>query len=314
MKTQIPNQLRHILPAWLVLCLLAFSSPAQTGPCCSPPTGLTWLQPPDFTASYNALMPTTANPYLMGDDFPCTNSDPITDIRLWGSFYNDNDQYLGDLAFTLTIWSDVPGASSHPDTALWTQTFQPSQYDWCTVTNTFGVVVTPNWLPSGNGNYTTNLYYLCFTPPATNRFVQSGSTAAPTNYWLTVSTQVQGVGDATQFGWKLSGADYRSTVVYNQGDPGWTPLYNTNFGGGPINFAFQVTTATNASAYLPALTMRQLSRTNCVITWTTGILQVCSLPDLSTVPQSTYTDIPGAISPYTNTTSLSAQFYRLRSN
>lgn len=313
---QKPNQ-RLLVVTWLALCLctITLSTHAQTSPCCSQPTGLKWLQPPDFSDSFSSLMLTTANPYVLGDDFPCTNSGSVTDIRLWGSFFNANDLYLGDLAFTLTIWSDAQaGSINQPGNVLWTQTFQPSQYNWCIVTNTFGYLVTPSWSPvmiDGNFTPSTNLYYLCFSPPLTNRFVQSGSPAAPTNYWLTLSTQVQGVGDATQFGWKLSGANYRATVVYNQGGSGWTQLYNTNFGGGPVNLAFQITTDT----HLPPLNLRHLSRTNFVLTWTTGILQVCNLSNLSTsYPQATYTDVSGATSPYTNSTSQSAQFYRLRSN
>src|SRR5579859_1304159 len=143
MNRQEPNQ-RLLVATWLAFCLLAvtLTTHAQTSPCCSQPAGLKWLQPPDFSDPYNSLLLTTASPYVLGDDFPCTNSGPITDIRLWGSFFNANDLYLGDLAFTFTIWSDAPsGSSRQPGNALWTQTFQPSQYNWCIVTNTFSYLV-----------------------------------------------------------------------------------------------------------------------------------------------------------------------------
>ena len=54
-----------------------------------------------------------------------------------------------------------------------------------------------------------------------------------------------------------------------------------------------------------------------VLTWPAGILQVAGMTNLmnsTTNVQGPYVDVPGATSPYTNTTSMPAQFFRLRCN
>ena len=221
---------------------------AQTGPCCPEVAGTKWLQPPDTTSPFNPINIMTAPPYVVADDFGCTNTGPITDIRIWGSFFND---VLQDVTtFTLTIWSDVPvgqaGTFSQPGVPLWVQTFQPGTYNRCVYTNTFGVLFLPQW-SQYSAVFATNLYYLCFTPPSTNPFVQHGTPTSPTNYWLSVSTQPYGTGGQTLFGWKISVTNYNDTAVYGIGGPPWTPIYNTNNNFSPVNMAFEITTATNTT-------------------------------------------------------------------
>jgi len=48
----------------------------------------------------------------------------------------------------------------------------------------------------------SNLFYLCFDASPTNAFHQTGTPAAPTNYWLSVT--VQSFAGSNYFGWKSS--------------------------------------------------------------------------------------------------------------
>ena len=177
---------------------------------------------------------------MLADDFKCTNSGAITDIHLWGSWTGDvpnPSQFV-----TLGIWSDVPVSAtnsfSHPGINLWTQTFTNGQYTICPYTNapetTYGYTFFPGSL-SVYGN-TTNLYYLCFFP--TNPFVQTGSTTAPTNFWLSVYAP-------PYLNWKSSLDSYNdSAVAGNFPGANWIPISDPT-STQPLNFSFKITTATN---------------------------------------------------------------------
>ena len=110
---------------------LAGALPGWAQPCCPDNGGVKYLQPPDLVngvdvnATFSPTDPIDNYHWVLADDFPCTNSGPITDIHLWGSWLND--QVDANAVFTLAIWSDAPTSAanqfSHPDQLLWTQTY-----------------------------------------------------------------------------------------------------------------------------------------------------------------------------------------------
>jgi hypothetical protein len=232
---------------------------------CLPDTnGVKYLQDPGLTNGI--VVNATASPWdpmdgfawILADDFPCTNSGPITDIHLWGSWLND--QVDENAIYTLAIWSDVPtngpDAYSHPGQLLWTQTYSNGQYTRCPYANQFENFYdgdsyindgSPSWLGSS-----IILYYLCFDVSPTNVFIQTGTSSAPTNYWLSVT--MQSANSSLYFGWKSSATAYNDAAVaaynFNPGNfypqPGdWMPMADMN--GTPINLAFKITTATNCA-------------------------------------------------------------------
>src|SRR5262245_38547202 len=66
-----------------------------------------WLQIPD--TSPNGLDVRALDPNPLADDFRCTLTGPITQVRIWGSWRFD--QVPTAAAFSLGIWSDLPSQS-----------------------------------------------------------------------------------------------------------------------------------------------------------------------------------------------------------
>ncbi len=231
------------------------STPQQ--PCC-PDTGKErYVQTPnlltgiDVNATFWPPDPPLGLQWVLADDFPCTNSGPITDIHLWGSWLFD--QRDPNAIFTLAIWSDVPtnavSTFSHPGQKLWSQTYTNGQYWVCQPTNWYE----PFWdgyvdpdLGVVSLGFSTNLYYLCFNVDPTNGFTQTGTPTAKTNYWLSLA--VKSPLAPTYFGWKSSADAYNDAAVaaYNGNfypNPGdWMPMYDPD--NYPLNLAFRITTST----------------------------------------------------------------------
>jgi hypothetical protein len=237
---------------------LAFKLTTQTnppGPCCPETNGLKYIQHPNLTNGVD--VDATINfGWVLADDFLCTNSGPITDIHLWGSWLHD--QVDLNASYTLTIWSDVPapptgGTFSHPGVPLWSQTFTPGNYAICpgpSLQEGFYDPISTTGLAFLG--FSTNLYYLCFNVFPTNTFCQAGTPTAQTNYWLSVSAQSASPTAPDYFGWKSSSDAYGDAAVAANGfgpqppPAAWYPLFDPS-GTSPLNFAFKLTTATNSA-------------------------------------------------------------------
>ena len=216
-------------------------------PCCPDTNGIKWVQGPDLLSGidYDA-----SQPYTLADDFKCTNSGPITDIHLWGSWLFNNVDF--GATYTLAIWSDVPVGPginfSQPGNLLWSQVFAPPNYTICPYTNVFEPWNTPDSGPVGSS---TNLYYLCFFPDPANTFTQGGSQNVPTNYWLSVTVQPSAAGGGYPFGWKSSSITYNDSAVFSTFVPfpppagSWNPVNPGSPGKTRVDLAFKITTATN---------------------------------------------------------------------
>jgi len=94
-----------------------------------------WLQIPDTSTNGLDVNAMTLYPYkILADDFLCTATGPITQIRIWASWLNDNvptpTNSLGPPCFCLGLWSDVPrsatNAISHPGVQLCNWCFTPA--------------------------------------------------------------------------------------------------------------------------------------------------------------------------------------------
>src|SRR5262249_17743666 len=98
--------------------------------CCPETNGAKFVQHPKIPGGTNV---NASQNLTLADDFLCTNSGPITDIHLWGSWLRDNID--PNVIFTLSIWSDVPKQTnggtiipSHPGAVLWSEPFGPGEY------------------------------------------------------------------------------------------------------------------------------------------------------------------------------------------
>jgi hypothetical protein len=233
-------------------------------PCCPETNGVKFVQHPkvpgglDVNASQNLTL---------ADDFQCTNTGPVTDIHLWGSWLRDSID--PNVLFTLSIWSDVPKKTngtvvipSHPGIQLWSEPFGPNEYYQCLYSNRLEQFYDPS-VPAILGP-DTNVYYLCFYPK--NPFVQRGTATAPTNYWLAVNAQTT-AGSQLLFGWHTSYEYYNDDAVYGFGPnpPAWTTMADPQ--GIPLSMAFKVTTPTNPPC--PTTFICPPNKTNeCGTAWT----------------------------------------------
>jgi hypothetical protein len=176
-----------------------------------------------------------AQPLILADDFPCTNTGPITDIHLWTSWLND--QPMPNTTFTLSIWSDAPAGPvpfSQPSQMLWSETFGPGSYEFRFWTNSQESF----WNPDGDiMGSDTKIWQYNFYP--TKPFIQTGTLQKPIVYWLSATTSPN-----LNVGWKTSTNHWNDRAVYGHGltaVPDWKPL-NDPRTQVPLDLSFALTT------------------------------------------------------------------------
>jgi hypothetical protein len=269
-----------------------------------------YTQGPNTTTGYDvwngSSFPPNASdgPWLLADDFVCTNTGYITDIHIWGSWLNDQ-ALPNTITFWVGIFTDGPTNAtktfSSPGNLIWSECFAPGQYSENYVSPSTEYFLDPG-TPSILGG-DSKVWYYCFYP--TNPPIQNGRVSAPKTYWLAVFAQ-QPAGVPYYFGWKTTTGVQNDISVHGLWTFGacptalptngvaWTPTRDIS--GNPLDLAFQISTATNCSASF--LTIDHVNDVvppvKVVITWPSGVLQG------ATNVTGPYFDIPGAVSPYTN--------------
>ena len=226
---------------------MKLTTPTNTPPPqgCVETNGTKYVQWPNLNQGFDVW---DDGPWVLADDFICTNSGPITDIHLWGSWLNDQVQ-TNTLNFWLAIYDDVPASgntNSHPGNLLWQEQFAPGQYF-----DSFWAFGSESFLDPGPPNVMgpdSQVRYYCFYP--TNIFIQQGAAAAPKIYWLMVYAQ-DNAPTYQNYGWKTTTNIQHDVSVYAPwpgsppiGNPGWTKTQQASTGG-PLDLAFKITTATN---------------------------------------------------------------------
>jgi hypothetical protein len=247
---------------------------------------------------------------VLADDFVCTNSGPISDIHLWGSWLSDI--YLTNtITFWLGIYDDVPAiagpvpAPSHPGTnLLWQQWFAPGKYaETIWTANAYEYFLDPG--PTNIVGSDSVVWYYCFYP--TNAFQQLGTATNSKTYWLAAYAQLP-AGVNYQFGWKTTTNVLHDVSVHAfwpgsapTNNPGWKPTYLASTAGS-LDLAFKVTMCGPVMIY-------RLAPTNVVVTWPGG-----GYLQSATNVVGPYIDVPGfPTSPYTDSSvTPTNKFYRLR--
>ena len=215
---------------------------------------------------------------MLGDDFECRETGYITDIHIWGSWYNDEPPEVdlygmpvadpGAVGFSLEIWSDEPNGPygySVPKERLWQGGFthEGSQNSGRFTVREYSEVVgepkagyyNPLYYPNYSPDNDRKIYQYNFdlsTLPSEwfEQFMQQGSEANPVTYWLTVragpATNPDGA-PLGMFGWKTSTQHWNDSAV-------WTMEYQPNtyawwnldypeghdYEGQPIDLAFVI--------------------------------------------------------------------------
>jgi hypothetical protein len=208
------------------------------------PSPLTkWVQMPDLVegmdvlGTFNTQVPSQLPPpnpqflivnAMLADDFKCTETGPITDLHIWGSWLN-NAADPGAI-FHLSIHSDVPAGTggipySRPGAVLASVDLPMGLYPGATAriwkSGVNELFYDPNTKKVLGGStdlwqYNFNLRLL----PAL--FIQQGTPQNPTIYWVDV--QVNSPAGKT-FGWKTSATQNLDDAVYGVNQAFGGPLF-----------------------------------------------------------------------------------------
>ncbi len=198
-------------------------------------------------------------PQILADDFECTMTEPITDIHVWGSWFDDYLPFDCDpmaVAFTLSIHSDIPDPDpgnpqtwSMPGDVLWYKTFSPGEFD----VSIYADQLEEGWYTPCQQCYTSDGDTVCwkydFYIDPEEAFIQGGTPENPVVYWLDV--QARPLDQQARFGWKTSLDHWNDDATWAVGEepyqgqweelryPGGHPLQCES-----IDLAFMVTSTT----------------------------------------------------------------------
>jgi hypothetical protein len=214
-----------------------------------------WVQYPDLEPT--GIDVNTSLPYyLLADDFLCTTTGPITDIHIWGSWYQDLLPEGGDpygVNFTLSIHADIPADESPtgysmPGDVLWTWTFTGPAGEF--VAREWALDIDEGWMEPPDyyefpGDHVCWQYN--FFVPEDAAFYQEGTPENPIVYWLDV--QAEPLDGTSWFGWKTSLDHWNDDAVWGVGsEPYYGPWYDLHYPPGhpyspeSIDLAFVITT------------------------------------------------------------------------
>lgn len=219
------SRLRLIVPAMAALWLcLAGETLADW----FPGDPYKYRQPVDVRVAPGSNTPyataVNASDAVVADDFPCTVTEPITSVHIYGAWDlatppgQEPDTFQG---FTVGFHADVPaqgGEPSRPGDELWRHTI-PEQY----ITGRFGAgqigwwydrYHDPHWKQIILSGYQYNIDLESFCRDmGFELFVQQGSTAQPLVYWLSIRADNGLVPGGEQFGWISSSTHWNDDAA-----------------------------------------------------------------------------------------------------
>jgi hypothetical protein len=190
----------------------------------------------------------------VADDFRCTQTAPIKDIHIWGSWRGDQLPPVGvpeapELWFGLAIFADIPAcqsATGHsmpdlmPGRALWYEDFGPGEYEVQLVTDdaTEGWM-RPRFLMANDYEAADHQKMFQYNFYPEEPFLQQGTPEEPIVYWLGMSTwfeDAEGEDNFTaqaavaddlplmpEFGWKTSPQGWNDAAVAALLPPDYEP-------------------------------------------------------------------------------------------
>ncbi len=219
-----------------------------------------WVQGPDLTdingvdvdATHWGPIEPLWDMQLLADDFWCNKTGPITDIYVWGSYYDDKLPTNGpnNVDFWIDIFSDNPVGPndwSEPNEWLWTHIFYKGEFDvWPYAEDLNEGYYSPcTALYKTISDSTCWLYHFHIDACDPCAFVQEQGNV----YWLVVQAcpYTSPWDPNVRFGWKTSTNHWRDDAVWALGWVGghgpWQELlYPTGhpFEGNTIDLAFAI--------------------------------------------------------------------------
>jgi hypothetical protein len=189
-------------------------------------------------------------PKVLADDWQCTETGPVTDIHLWGSWEFGAPGEI--LSVHTSIHRNIPAtpdAGSRPGELLWERDFF-----------TGGFTILDPWGTGDEGWYDPNSGE--FRRPDHQTFHQINIQQIPDPfiqnfgeiYWLDISVTVADIGTQTRWGWKTSLEHFMDDAVWGDFDAvggvtEWSELYDPETGVS-LDMAFVITPAPGTLALL----------------------------------------------------------------
>jgi hypothetical protein len=189
-----------------------------------------WLQVPDLEST--GIDGNASDPYILADDFLCSEPGRIVEIKVWGSWLYDYLP-LGDplqVDFTLSFHADVPAGPngySQPGGTLWVRDFPAGTF----TAEVWRDQIYEGWMDPPDlyffpADHTCWLY--TFRVPIAAAFFQAGSETEPIIYWLDVKALPHDSG--ARFGWKTSLDHWNDDAVWGTGfEPYVGPWYELRY-------------------------------------------------------------------------------------
>jgi len=179
-----------------------------------------WVQYPDLEVTGIDINDT--EPFLLADDFECTEPGRIDEIRVWGSWLGDILPYVDDptaVTFVLSLHEDIPADASGtgysmPGKVLWWRHFDYPDF----FVDLYQGNIEEGWMDPPDmyifpGD--TQCWLYTFPIPPEEHVYQVGTDAEPKVYWLDVQARPHDV-DAV-FGWKTSLDHWNDDAVWVDG-------------------------------------------------------------------------------------------------
>ena len=189
------------------------------------------------------------SPLVVADDWRCSESGPVTDVHVWGSWRHDD---IGKIRkIHLSIHEDipeVPDVHSRPGPLLWERDFGPDQF-----TIRDAGTGDQGWYTPGGDPISTDhkqihqINIVGIEKP----WVQQRGTV----YWLDVSVELEPIDPGTEinerWGWKTSGSpQFLDTAVWRDAaGAGWNAMLDPGTGQ-RMDLAFVITPEPTSMALL----------------------------------------------------------------
>jgi hypothetical protein len=172
-------------------------------------------------------------PYMVADDWQCTETGPVTDIHIWGSWASDN---ATNPDFHLEIRDNF---SWYPGNILWQRNFTESDY-----TVRWNDTGPQGFLYPGIGSPAEDNHNLTFQYNFYIDFSEAFEQQEGNIYWLVVSTPNATTSGARAFGVKTTTNDTRfgNTAVFWVDGVHWV-WEELNYAGEPLDLAFVINSA-----------------------------------------------------------------------
>jgi len=164
-------------------------------------------------------------PMILADDWQCSETGPVTDIHVWGSWLQDTPGVINEVR--VSIHENIPEDPTNPDSysqpgaLLWAQSFGASQL----------AIIDP-WGSGDQGWYDPatgvvnpddhHNFHQINIDNITDPFIQDVGEI----YWLSVSLTVEDDPTGPQWGWKTSQDHFMDNAVWSQPGSGWQELYD----------------------------------------------------------------------------------------